>query len=265
MTTSSMTKATSHSASDQNRHVAIKKMQANLVRYARANDRRMVLRSLRDVKYLNSILLDPAQSADGPTVFDLEKEVASEKLVLNGIPFKAGIEDPDGRFHDSLSVRMKSSCIPMIKGLCTALCNNPGVKMSTREIYEKLIVRLAKTTASADPYFRLNSLLGSADLIVMPLNDVKTGSSSNGSHGRPNTIHRSKSDEELEPIQLNLYETEGAIHIKLKESYEFGLFRKSDVSSGRPWIVLQAIVNERANLQTSASVRTLRVKFPDLY
>ena len=65
---------------------------------------------------------------------------------------------------------------------------------------------------------------------------------------------------------IDVYEAGGEIHMTLEEKHVFGLFRKSDVTSnGRPWIVLECTVHERANLSNDDSVRTLSVKPPELY
>jgi hypothetical protein len=267
MSTTSMTK-TMMSGGASTMHAetmdeAIQKMQSNLIRYARANDRRMVLRSLRDVKFLNCLLLDVAQPSDGP-LFDLEKEVAEETVVFNDIPFKAVGLTADGRSRGSMAAGMKNSCIPMLKGLCGQLCNKQGVSASPREIYEKLVVRLAPTTASADPYFRLNSLLGSSDMLVMPLSKEAAAAAGPKSLTKP-PMNDKDAASESRSIGLNLYEANGDIHMTLTQIYEFGLFRKNDVKPGRPWVVIHCVVNERANLSNNQSVRRLNVKLPGLY
>ena len=53
--------------------------------------------------------------------------------------------------------------------------------------------------------------------------------------------------------------------MSLSETYKFGLFRKSDVKPGRPWIVIDAVVSERANFSNGRSFRQLNVKLPELY
>eukprot|EP00934_Nitzschia_sp_Nitz4_P007878 Nitzschia sp. Nitz4//scaffold50_size126154//116580//117359//NITZ4_003706-RA/size126154-processed-gene-0.66-mRNA-1//-1//CDS//3329553761//7868//frame0 len=231
----------------------IQQMKANLVRYSRNNDRRMVLRSLKDVKQLRSLSLDVVQSADGP-LFDLEKELVEQNLLLNGVLFQAiGLNDGSA-IKDKETSAVKNSCIPMLKALCRELCEKEAVKnTSSREIYEKLIVRLARTTSSADPYFRLNSLLGSPDLLVMPLNQAQLS-----------MVSSSKGEVDAEPFELNMYEANGDIHVSLKQNYKFGLLRKSDVKSNKPWIVIDCIVTERSNLSRNQIVRQLKVEVPEI-
>lgn len=238
-------------------------MQTNLIRYTRSNDRRMVLRSLKDVKFLSCLTLDPVQTADGP-LSDLEKEVAEENIVLNGVPFKPVGLGADGKEHGSNAV---NSSLPMLKGLCSQFCERPNVDLDQTVLYEKLIIRMAKTTASADPYFRLNSLLGSSDLLVMPIGADGQGVPATTAATSISTAVNNKKDFSYikNPIHLNVYETHNEIHVTLSEAYTFGLFRKSDVKSARPWIIINAVVNERANISSDQSVRHLTVKLPDLY
>lgn len=269
MATASMTRNSSDASSkaEATNEETIQKMKANLVRYARSNDRRMVLRSLMDVKQLKSLSLDVVQNTDGP-LFDLEKELVEQTIVLNGVVFRA-IDFNDGiAIKDKVTSAVKNSCIPMMKALCRDLCDREGVSASSREVYEKLIVRLAKTTSSADPYFRLNSLLGSPDLIVMPL-DNKAATIAPGKTAAsvlpPRHQGGTENQVETKPVELNIYEAYGNIHITLTQTYKFGLLRKSDVKSNRPWIVLEGVVSERSNLSSNQVVRQLKVVLPEIY
>jgi hypothetical protein len=270
MTTTSMTMASSSPSAvrtaptQETRDEAIQKMQSNLIRYARANDRRMVLRSLKDVKFLSSILLDPVQPADGP-ISELENEVAEETVILNGIPFKSVGLTSDGKPRGSGT----NSSMRMIKALCSQLCDRSAVTVDDTELFEKLVVRMARSTSSADSYFRLNSLLGSPDLLVMPLSAENRLPAAPKSLTTPqksiSALTRSNSADKESPIHLNVYESNGDIHVNLSITYAFGLFRKNDVKAGRPWILLDAVVHERTNVTNDQSVRTLNVKLPDLY
>lgn len=234
----------------------IQKMKSNLIRCARNNDRKMVLRSLNEVKLLNCLSLDMAQNPEGP-LFDLEKEVAEASMILNRVEIKGVSLYNTPGVKDSLTSGVKNSSIPLLKDLCRELCEREDVSMSSRELYEKLLVRLAKSSSSADPYFRLNSLLGSADLMVMPLNDETSATDSN-KPALPNPDEMSKAA----TTELNVYPANGEIHITLCQTYTFGLFRKADVKANRPWIMIHGVVKERSNLSTNKSVRQLKVVLP---
>jgi hypothetical protein len=68
-----------------------------------------------------------------------------------------------------------------------------------------------------------------------------------------------------DPLHLNLYESNGDIHMTLSGTFQFGLFRKTDVKPGRPWIAIDAVVSERTNFSNGQSVRHLNVRLPELY
>jgi hypothetical protein len=189
--------------------------------------------------------LDAVQGSDGQ-LFDLEKECASARIILNSVEVK-GIGAIATGSEDATTISAKNSCIPVQKGNCRMLSEKDNVKTSSRELYEKLIVRLAKSTSSADPYFRLNSLFGSPDLLVMPLEDEATSSADRS------TL-----------TEMNVYASNGEIHMTLIQTYKFGLLRKSDVKTNRPWVIIHGVVKERANLTRNTGIRELKVTLPDL-
>lgn len=263
---------------------AMQKMKSNLVRYTRANDRRMVLRSLKDVKFLSFIPLPPPIATPLEVALaDLELEVASETLVLNDFTIKPA----GGIGKEAARTGLNIGPAVMLKGLAERLCESCEVTgIDAKTLYETMIARMAKTTASADPYFQLNSLLGgTTDLIVMQLspehhktatpanfivprvtvhsnainrNDSADSSGSGGSKNHTNHIHKNL-------IHLNLFVSEGEVHMTLDMAFDFGLFRRSDLKPNRPWIALRAEVHERANLSNHQSFRNLSVKTPNLY
>jgi hypothetical protein len=189
--------------------------------------------------------LDTVQSSDGQ-LYDLEKECAAARIILNGVEIK-GLGLHSAGSEDDAANRAKISCIPVLKGLCRLLSEKAGVKISSRELYEKLIVRLAKTTSSADPYFRLNSLFGSPDLLVMPLEDETP------TNGDRSTL-----------TEMNVYACNGEIHVTFIQTYKFGLLRKADVKTNRPWVIIHGVAKERTNLTRNSGVRELKVVLPDM-
>lgn len=217
--------------------VTLEKMKANLIHYSRKDDRKMILRILQESKHLKCLSLDPVRNLDGQ-LFDLEKECAAGKMTLNGVMIKGAKISNQA---EAMSLITNSS-IPTLKGLCRELCDKEGVKTSSRELYEKLVVRLAKSTSSADPYFRLNSLLGSSDLLVMPLEEES-----------------GVIDDKIAPADMNVYASNGEIHMTLTQTYKFGLLRKSDVKTNSPWFIIYAVVSERANLTKNSAVRQLKL------
>mmetsp|Transcript_6050 Transcript_6050/g.6604 ORF Transcript_6050/g.6604 Transcript_6050/m.6604 type:complete len:230 (+) Transcript_6050:185-874(+) len=212
---------------------AFSKMQTSLSKYARANDRRMVLRSMRDVKYLKCIALETTSAPRDSLQASEEELLTEENIVLNGVPF-------DGSNH----------FLSTLKELCAKVCDQDGVWMESDALYDNLVTRMARSNASADSFFKLNPLVGSPDLILMPT-----------------------SYKHAFPIKLNLYVANGQIHTTLSTTNSFGLFRKADVkpadlgglkaSSSRPWIGIHAVVDERSNVSNGQAVRHVKVLLPE--
>ncbi len=212
---------------------AFSQMQGSVSKYARANDRRMVLRSMRDVKYLKCVPLEnPAQpSRENLRAYE-EELVMEESIILNGVPF-----------HGS------QHFLTTLRELCCKLCEQEGVWLNADDLYDELVTRMARSTSSADSFFKLNSLVGSPDLMLLPTTQKQSF-----------------------PIKLNVYVSAGEIHTNLSTTNAFGLFRKTDVKptdlmggpvSSRPWIVLHATVDERANISSNKTVRHARVLLPE--
>ena len=76
-----------------------------------------------------------------------------------------------------------------------------------------------------------------------------------------------KSDEmsAIPPIELNIFEEGGNIHAQIITTLGYGLYRKLDVTTGRPWIKMQGELNERMNFSTGAQVRHVTLLWPDMY
>lgn len=260
MATASMTTA-SHSgvdhnpSMDQSQEESIEKLKSNLARYTRSNDRRMVLRSLKDVKFLSYIPLEvPNDRIDIP-ISEIEKEVSEEKMVLNDVLLKP--RDPANTNDVYVNAGANSGCIMMLKTLVRVLSDKSALKEKT--LYERLLIRLARTTSSADAYFQINSMMGSTELIVRQL------SSEHQVKATATNVENSAANGNENAIQLNLYNSGGQVHMILDMACNFGLFRKSDATSCRPWIIVKGKVHERANLSTNESFRCLNVQTPSLY
>ena len=286
----------------------IETMRENLSRYTRTNDRRMVFRSLKDVKALSFVQLEGWSSSfssgaplDVPTS-ELEKEVSKEIMKLNSVVFRPKWNSVVSTSNSTTAPGFHTGPTIMLKGLLEELCDRTNTTPSgpgTTEphvLYKQILARTARTTGSADAHFQLNSMLGSSDLMVMELPPSQSRSSSPILPSSSSAIGGSKDDIDLKPIPvvaanattaadsssskhgggvdeeddkkfitMDLYKQNEQIHMTLDMSFDFGLFRKSDVKPHRPWIVLRALVHERANLSTGKSVRSMKVQFSEIY
>ncbi|CAB9511670.1 expressed unknown protein [Seminavis robusta] len=217
---------------------AILTMKSALGRFTRANDRRMVLRTLKEVKYLKALPIDPRP----PPMVDLEElelEVAKESLVLNGQAFHPSVI---GVGNDA------SANASMISSL--------AVTLSPDTLYYDLLCRLARTITSSDCYAKLNEILGSHELNLM-----------NASAERKPKIKKGKPGfvSDTPPIEINIFEEGGNIHAHIVTTLGFGLYRKLDVNTGRPWIKMQVELNERMNFSSGSQVRHITIHWPDMY
>ena len=160
----------------------------------------------------------------------LEDEVCWTNVQLNGLLFTGS---------------NNSQVLKVLRALCQELCK--GLRLSSESIYINSLVRLAASTNSSDSYFLLNSLLGSQDLVLQPVQNMN------------NTM-------DLPPTDISLYEASGHVHATVTAYTSYGLYRRTDVKMTKPWIALLAQVYERVNLSTGASVRQVQVQIttPDL-
>jgi len=212
---------TSHKNKLHDNDAAFDELKANLQRYTRGNDRRMAIRSLNECRPLRAIPIDgnPASPSSHEQWNDLEREVCFTSIELNGLKIPAS---------------STSQILKILSDLCKELCRSS--RLSSQSIYQAMIVRLARTTSSADSYFHLNALLGSQELVLKQITAPTP------------------------PTQLMMYESDGAIHVVLTTYHPYGLFRKCDVTSGKAWIPLHAAIHERVNFLTGDCFRHVGVQ-----
>jgi hypothetical protein len=227
----------------------MERLRYNLSRFTRTNDRRMMIRTLKDCPRLRNIPLNPLghDLAKSQQCMDLEREVATTELIVNGVPIgpKVAAKDLLARPNREQLAILKKLCHHLVTASTAAMIYpvEDGHMINTDKIYRELVVRLARTPASADAYFQLNSILCCADLALQP---------------------PKKSQPQF--TDLSIYQSSGMIHAVTTTRHPYGLFRKSDLAPSnvggtkRPWIRILAIVVERVNLTTGASVRHCSVQ-----
>lgn len=227
----------------ESREESIGNLKSDLLRYARSNDRRMVLRCLKDARFLSYVPLEAAVDQSGVPMSELEKEVSQEKVRLNDILLNP--RNPSETKNVFANSGTNRGCIHMVKSLAEILCEDNTLDENT--LYGHVLGRLAKKSASAEVYFQINSMMGSTALTTKELSSENTAK-----------ISKEASD-------LKLYNSGGQIHMILETTFNYGLFREKDAIINRPWVILQCNIHERANLSTGESFRSLNVKTPSLY
>ena len=270
-----------NSPSEAARLEAWNKFKSAIGRYARTNDRRMMIRALKDCPRLRIIPMDLIETF--PTTpeqwLQCEKEVSRTNVRINGTPMMgfAGSASSANR-HKKTSggkdhvEKGNQELLDVLKKLCDHLTSSdastaPGqagkatvsaaTTISSEALYHEILLRLVRTTASADAYFQLNALLGCGDLVVqLPKKAAPL------------------------PTDLSLYaasDGSGMVHAVAVTRHPYGVFRKTDMAGScaspsvsscstggkRPWVRLIAEVHERVNLTTGDSVRYCSVKVQD--
>ena len=275
--------------SNEGRAASMDKLHCNLLRYARCNDRRMAIRTIKDQNWLATFIPLSDTTTGGNTITtssaELEQEIAHEIIVLNDIVLTPKhLARTTDRIGKAGTTHGGVSMLQMLtKTLCTPTKEHkthsktvthpatPNAPTATEQrVYRRLLTRVAKSTASEGVSTQLQKLMGSPEIIVQQLIPDK--------HIVKGIVYNANEN----IITLNMYTTTSAsssvvgsgggqkeeeeeVHLELNVSYDFGLFRKTDVSSKRPWIVLKCHVHERANLTTDESIRSFTIQAPNLY
>ena len=218
----------------ESREETIEKLKAASIRYARANDRRMLLRSLKEASFLSYIPLEEGGKPDGTSMRELQDEVFRETLVLNGTTL-----NPPAKSTTIKNSGTNSGSLVILKGLTRVFCEKASLDAKT--CYERVVTRLAKSLIATDISTQLNAIFGSEELIVKQI-----------------------PSESSEPNDLQIYKTGEQVQMTLETKMNFGLFRKSGDSNTRAWIQLECKVRDRSNLSTNESFRGLIVKTPEV-
>jgi len=276
--------------------VAWEKFKNSIAKFARTNDRRMMIRILKDCPRLRIIPLEPIDTScllrNQTDLADVhlqdqhhnwrhhaEQEVSQSVVRMNGMALSSSAAaskhhhssgssaSHNHRTNKSHVAKSNNNreLLEILRKLCCHLAGSSGassdhIAASADEmLYDEILLRLVRSKASTDAYHQLSELLGSSDLVVQP----------------------PKKAAPL-PTDVTLYRSDdgrrgsGDIHAVAVTRHPYGLFRKTDLSgttsasisynthgSKRPWVRLIASVHERVNLSTGESVRYCSVNVQD--
>ena len=217
------------------------KLKHNILRFTRSSDRRMLLRTLTQSSYLSHVSI-PLQELQFPSTMaeckSLDNEVmGSMPVIFNGM--ELGASDLD----EAQNQRAGKTLLMHLRILCnksTSSLPPSDTQISSDELYYDVLMRLAPSRGISAAFQRIYMVAGgSKDLVVerpkIPIKPIK-------------------------PTSLILYVTDGQVHCVVQQHHAFGLYRKSDAVTGKPWIGLTASTHERVNLSTGAGVRELHVQ-----
>lgn len=122
------------------------------------------------------------------------------------------------------------------------------------------MVRMDQKSSSAHSYFKLNSILGSPDMMLLPCS-----SSSGTSSAAAATIDQKQTSSIMPPIQVVMYVSDGNVHANILCINLYGFHWKTYLSYGsskearKACINVNAIVKERVNFNNAKSVCFLKV------
>mmetsp|Transcript_105 Transcript_105/g.153 ORF Transcript_105/g.153 Transcript_105/m.153 type:complete len:262 (+) Transcript_105:61-846(+) len=218
----------------------ISRLHQALTAHARTNDKSKLLSALSTHLKNTCLPLEPAPPLDPAVAL---QDISRERVILNGVPFLSASSGVNNQFLEA------------IYELCEKMCDMDDVRTRPQELVEGLFMRMARSGSGADSYFKLNSIMGSPDLILMPRQPE-------GNQTLP------------PPILVDLYVAGGQIHAIISCTNMYGLFRKADITGiktgsnaggdNAAWINVDAVVEERVNFGNGDSVRFLKAKFPSL-
>lgn len=211
--------------SDNEQDAVIYTLQNNLTRFARANNRKLLLQTFHNSKYLESV---PIEEGEIPEVSDedleeMEAFIDESTVILNE--------------HEVSSTR-NLSLTTLLKSLVGQLCE--GIPDDSELTYKILMSRL---TNSTDAFFALQDLIGSSTIVLKQAHETKRPPPP----GTPT---------------LDIYQANGVIHCRVVQVVHLALFRKSDLTVNKPWMWLTCTVQERFNFSTQESVRHVSVEAP---
>jgi len=206
---------------------------------------------------------------------ELEQEINEETMIINGVMIKP--RRLAEKYEYMSHAGSNNGSLFVLKALLTKVFNN-STDEEALNVYKRLLVRLAKSTASNDICTQLKTLLTNDndndnnddhDLIVvqrlLP-----------GKHIVKTSMYTSDANS----IQLDIYdndtnEDDGSsggsnghnIQIDINQTIDFGLFctRNNDNTVNRPWIILNCKIHDRFNLSTNKGIRSFHLQTPNIY
>eukprot|EP00535_Pseudo-nitzschia_heimii_P002913 CAMPEP_0197186970 /NCGR_PEP_ID=MMETSP1423-20130617/14956_1 /TAXON_ID=476441 /ORGANISM="Pseudo-nitzschia heimii, Strain UNC1101" /LENGTH=269 /DNA_ID=CAMNT_0042638419 /DNA_START=27 /DNA_END=836 /DNA_ORIENTATION=- len=237
----------------ESREDSIEKLKSSLIQFTRTNDRRMVMRKLKEATFLSYIPLEAPSFRSSTFMSKVEAEVSRERVLLNGTLLK-----PPSAHRTLKNSGSNSGPSAILRLYLKELCK--GSKLNEKIMYERVIMRLAKSSTLAEIHSILSSFMESAELIVKEVPSDYTIKSTSY-----NIMNKNKGMNDDDLPDLKLYNSESQIHMTLDTTFHFGLYRRNDTVVNRPWIVLRCKFHERLNVSTNETFRSLSVKTPNLY
>eukprot|EP00562_Extubocellulus_spinifer_P031240 CAMPEP_0178710504 /NCGR_PEP_ID=MMETSP0699-20121125/17816_1 /TAXON_ID=265572 /ORGANISM="Extubocellulus spinifer, Strain CCMP396" /LENGTH=207 /DNA_ID=CAMNT_0020359057 /DNA_START=39 /DNA_END=662 /DNA_ORIENTATION=- len=189
----------------------------------------------------------------------------TKRIKMNSVTFYATTSPPSNA--SETETRLSS---PFLDGLSNLCAGSGGagigsinedhaapITLDSHALYESIVKRISQKHTGSDSYFKLNSIMGSADLLLMA---IKKSSFSDSSSKMVPAC----------PIEIDLFVEGGNVHANIDTTECYGLFRKADVQTfnpaspraahNKPWIIVAATIHEMVSFSNGESVRSLKTK-----
>jgi hypothetical protein len=218
-------------------------LSTKLAKYTRGSDRRQVLRTLHDSTLYPK--LHTLQGISGiEDIAAAEREVASERAVLNGVKFLQ-VRTTSTKAAGAL-LPMDSYFLQTVREVCGHMCDMDGVTADPMALYGGLLLRLCRSASECDALETLTrwTCCTSGELVLLPLGrrhhthylHTTTASTAVGMNTMNDGTMTAAaaippSPPLAEPLELELYVEGGNVHAKVSMKHEFGLYRRTDLES----------------------------------
>lgn len=250
-------------------------LSTKLAKYTRGSDRRQVLRTLHDSTLYPK--LHTLQSVSGiEDIAAVEREVASERAVLNGVRFLQAVRTTPRTTTASSSttttpyttaaatIPMDSYFLQTVREVCGHMCDMDDVTADPMALYGGLLLRLCRSASERDALKTLTrwTCCTSGELVLLPIGrrhhthylHATAAAVANTTNDGSMTAAVAALPPLAEPLELELYVEGGNVHAKVSMKHEFGLYRRTDLDLECNNNNSSTITNTGKNITTTATL-----------
>ena len=204
-------------------------------------DVKKIYETLRETKFLSYVKLDRISSLK---VKAAERKANAEAAIINGVGTA-----PNSNYYGTLR---------LLQDLCVQLCQMNDLLLNPQAVYEIIICRMARSVAAADAYTKLKRIVKASNLSLIRTEDAAT---------------------RKVPCEVDLYESNRELHVKIVTTVSFGLIRNAELTYGKGdinqhgflvnrrkgtplevWSKFDAVVTEKMNISTGNFIRYASIK-----
>jgi hypothetical protein len=239
-------------------------LSTKLAKYTRGSDRRQVLRTLHDSSLYPK--LHTLQGISGiEDIAAAEREVASERAVLNGVKFLQVRTSSTKAAGVTTLLPMDSYFLQTVREVCGHMCDMDGVTADPMALYGGLLLRLCRSASECDALETLTrwTCCTSGELVLLPLarrhhthylHTTATNTMNDGTMTAAVAAPPPPSPPLAEPLELELYVEGGNVHAKVSMKHEFGLYRRTDLESNSSISATNSADATGKNITTTATL-----------